>query len=152
MTVIPTCAPMSVDVTGDARDEMILWDQERVWIYTQDRPFKGERIYAPLRNPDYNESNSTIAWASLCRTGWKMGNMRNRRFLLVLLAEVCASAALAETHQFAPHVYYRTFNATNPVGLRIKSGDTVVTKTLDAAGGNEQKRHKTTPGDEWGTR
>jgi hypothetical protein len=45
------------DVTGDARDEVILWDQERVWIYTQDRPFTGERIYAPLRNPLYNESN-----------------------------------------------------------------------------------------------
>ncbi len=52
------------DVTGDARDEVILWDQERVWIYTQDRPFKGERIYAPLRNPLYNESNyrAVLAW------------------------------------------------------------------------------------------
>jgi len=52
------------DVTGDARDEVILWDQERVWIYTQDRPFKGERIYAPLRNPLYNESNyrAMLAW------------------------------------------------------------------------------------------
>ena len=52
------------DVTGDARDEVILWDQERVWIYTQDRSFKGERIYAPLRNPLYNESNyrAMLAW------------------------------------------------------------------------------------------
>jgi rhamnogalacturonan endolyase len=44
-------------VTGDPRDEIILWDRQRVWIYTQDRPFKGSRIYAPLRNPDYNDSN-----------------------------------------------------------------------------------------------
>ncbi|MCU1235029.1 MAG: hypothetical protein JWP63_2996 [Candidatus Solibacter sp.] len=29
----------------------------RVWIYTQDRPFTGEKIYAPVRNPEYNESN-----------------------------------------------------------------------------------------------
>jgi rhamnogalacturonan endolyase len=36
---------------------VILWDQERVWIYTQDRPFTGKRIYAPVRNPHYNESN-----------------------------------------------------------------------------------------------
>lgn len=52
------------DVTGDARDEVILWDQERVWTYTQDRPFTGERIYAPLRNPLYNESNyrAVLAW------------------------------------------------------------------------------------------
>ena len=45
------------NVTGDARDEVILWDQERVWIYTQDRPLTGDRLYAPVRNPDYNESN-----------------------------------------------------------------------------------------------
>ncbi len=24
----------------------------RVWIYTQDRPFTGKRIYNPVRNPD----------------------------------------------------------------------------------------------------
>ncbi len=46
-----------LDVTGDARDEIIVWDQNRVWIYTQDRPFNGRRIYAPIRNLDYNESN-----------------------------------------------------------------------------------------------
>ncbi len=45
------------DVTGDARDEVILWDQERVWIYTQDQPFADTRLYAPVRNPDCNESN-----------------------------------------------------------------------------------------------
>jgi rhamnogalacturonan endolyase len=45
------------NVTGDARDEVILWDQERVWIYTQDRPSNGKRLYAPIRNPDSNESN-----------------------------------------------------------------------------------------------
>ena len=51
------------------RDEIVLWDQTRVWIYTQDRPFSGSRIYAPTRNPDYNDSNyrSTVSlpgWAA----------------------------------------------------------------------------------------
>jgi rhamnogalacturonan endolyase len=46
-----------MNLTGDARDEIIVWDQQRVWIYTQDRPFTGKRIYAPIRNPSYNESN-----------------------------------------------------------------------------------------------
>lgn len=46
-----------MNVTGDARDEVIVWDQKSVWIYTQDRPFTGKRIYAPLRNPSYNNSN-----------------------------------------------------------------------------------------------
>lgn len=53
----PTLAAAVMNVTGDARDEVLLWDQERVWIYTQDAPFKGPKIYAPVRNPTYNESN-----------------------------------------------------------------------------------------------
>jgi hypothetical protein len=53
----PDLTAYVANVTGDARDEVILWDQERVWIYTQDRPFTGKRIYAPIRNPDCNESN-----------------------------------------------------------------------------------------------
>ena len=57
-----------LDLTGDARDEVVLWDQERVWIYTQDRPFAGSRIYAPKRNPDYNESNYRI---NVSLPGWK---------------------------------------------------------------------------------
>ena len=53
----PDLAAYVINLTGDARDEIVLWDQEQVWIYTQDRPFAGEKIYAPLRSPDYNESN-----------------------------------------------------------------------------------------------
>jgi len=53
----PDLAAAVMDVTGDARDEILLWDTDRVWIYTQDRPFRGDRIYAPKRNPLYNESN-----------------------------------------------------------------------------------------------
>ncbi|MCL4782604.1 MAG: hypothetical protein KJZ70_06175 [Bryobacterales bacterium] len=53
----PALAASVLNLTGDARDEIVLWDEQRVWIYTQDRPFEGKRIYAPIRNPDYNESN-----------------------------------------------------------------------------------------------
>ncbi len=42
----PELAFMIADVTGDARDEVILWDLNDVWIYTQDAPFAGEKIYA----------------------------------------------------------------------------------------------------------
>lgn len=45
------------DLTGDPRDELIVWDTESIWIYTQDRPFKGKRVYKPLRPPAFNESN-----------------------------------------------------------------------------------------------
>jgi hypothetical protein len=55
-------------LTGDPRDEIVLWDRERVWIYTQDRPFSGPRIYAPTRNPDYNDSNYR---AEVSLPGWE---------------------------------------------------------------------------------
>lgn len=66
----PDLASMTADLTGDARDEIILWDQQRIWIYTQGQPFKGKRIYAPIRNPDFNESNyrttvSLPAWETV---------------------------------------------------------------------------------------
>jgi rhamnogalacturonan endolyase len=66
----PDLAFNVMDLTGDARDEIVMWDTQRVWIYTQDRPFTGKRIYAPVRNPDYNESNyrttvSLPAWRAL---------------------------------------------------------------------------------------
>ena len=63
----PDLASAVRDVTGDQRDEIILWDQGRVWIYTQDRPFTGSRIYAPARNPHYNDSNYR---ASVSLPGW----------------------------------------------------------------------------------
>jgi hypothetical protein len=53
----PDLAYHVADVTGDARDEIILWDDKRVWIYTQDMPLAGKAVYKPRRNPDYNDSN-----------------------------------------------------------------------------------------------
>jgi hypothetical protein len=53
----PDLAYHVADLTGDPRDEIVLWDQQRVWIYTQDRPASTGSVYRPRRNPDYNESN-----------------------------------------------------------------------------------------------
>ncbi len=53
----PDLTAYVADLTGDQRDEVVLWDTREVWIYTQDRPFTGKRIYDPIRNPHYNESN-----------------------------------------------------------------------------------------------
>lgn len=58
----------ALNLTGDPRDEIVLWDQERVWIYTQDRPPTGNKIYAPRRNPDYNESNYRL---NVSLPGWE---------------------------------------------------------------------------------
>jgi rhamnogalacturonan endolyase len=53
----PSLCGYPLDVTGDARDEVIFWDEKSVWIYTQDRPFSGNKVYSPVRNPAYNVSN-----------------------------------------------------------------------------------------------
>ena len=40
----------------------------------------------------------------------------------------------AETHRLIPERFYNTFSAAHPPALRIKPGDRVVTKTVDAGG------------------
>jgi rhamnogalacturonan endolyase len=64
----PEMAAAVLDLTGDPRDEIVLWDQDNVWIYTQDRPPPSPRVYAPVRNPRYNDSNYR---ASVSLPGWK---------------------------------------------------------------------------------
>jgi acetamidase/formamidase len=40
----------------------------------------------------------------------------------------------ADTHTFIPQAFYNTYSFAHPPALRIKAGDRVVTKTIDAAG------------------
>lgn len=60
----------------------------------------------------------------------------HRRSAYVLAAGivVMAASAQAETHRFNPTQYYTTYSFAHPPALRIKSGDKVITKTIDAAG------------------
>jgi rhamnogalacturonan endolyase len=53
----PELTAHALDLTGDPRDEIVLWDQTQVWIYTQDGPPPKGKVYAPIRNPLYNDSN-----------------------------------------------------------------------------------------------
>src|SRR5262245_38734840 len=60
-------------------------------------------------------------------------------FLMFAGAFACLWVALApvraaETHRFVPDRFYNTYSAAHPPALRIKPGDRVVTKTIDAAG------------------
>ncbi|MDF2922208.1 MAG: hypothetical protein K0R57_1122 [Paenibacillaceae bacterium] len=50
------CAEV-LDLTGDSRDELVLWDQQRMYIYTQDSSPQHEPVYAPEKYPLYNASN-----------------------------------------------------------------------------------------------
>ncbi len=46
-----------LDVLGDCRDEVIVWDPYELWIYTQDDNPRDGELYKPVRNPLYNYSN-----------------------------------------------------------------------------------------------
>lgn len=53
------CAEV-IDLTGDSRDEIVLWDQHTMYIYTQDREapvVKKGKEYTPEKYPHYNASN-----------------------------------------------------------------------------------------------
>ena len=54
--------------------------------------------------------------------------------LAVVVAMLAPCSLAAETHRFVPERFYNTYSAAHPPALRIKPGDTVVTKTIDAAG------------------
>lgn len=60
----PEMAAMVEDMTGDQRDEIITWDPDSLWIYTQASPYVGDKIYAPKRTPLWNESNygPAVSW------------------------------------------------------------------------------------------
>jgi hypothetical protein len=53
----PTLCAEALDLTGDARDEIVLWDLDRIWIYTQDAPPPEGPVYRPRRQPHYNMSD-----------------------------------------------------------------------------------------------
>jgi len=56
-----------LDITGDCRDEVVVWDPYEIWVYTQHDNPKKERLYKPVRNPLYNYSNYQ---ATVSLPGW----------------------------------------------------------------------------------
>lgn len=61
--------------------------------------------------------------------------MRFRTSIIALALVAAATPQLrAETHRFVPTQFYNTFSFAHPPALKIKPGDRVVTKTIDAAG------------------
>jgi len=56
-----------LNVTGDCRDEVVVWDQNELWIYTQDDGPKSGRLYQPVRNALANYSNYQ---ATISLPGW----------------------------------------------------------------------------------
>jgi hypothetical protein len=46
-----------MDITGDSRDEIVVWDPYEIWVYTQEDNPQSGKLYQPERNPLYNSSN-----------------------------------------------------------------------------------------------
>jgi acetamidase/formamidase len=59
-----------------------------------------------------------------------------KRSAALTIAALCPVVAhlSAETHRFVPIAFYNTYSFAHPPALRIKPGDRVVTKTIDAGG------------------
>jgi acetamidase/formamidase len=60
--------------------------------------------------------------------------MKRCGFAFVSIVLLASSIVTAETHTFIPTVFYNTYSFAHPPALRIKPGDRVVTKTIDAGG------------------
>ncbi len=63
----PDLAAAVLDLTGDSRDEIVVWDASELWVYTQADSPKPGRLYEPRRNPQYNNSNYQ---ATVSLPGW----------------------------------------------------------------------------------
>ena len=78
----PTLCCEALDLCGDERDELIVWDYKRMYIYTQaDSP--RPQAYRPLKFPTYNASNYRGEYAypdkDYLTFRADKGKMRNRK-------------------------------------------------------------------------
>src|SRR5436190_13521022 len=60
--------------------------------------------------------------------------MKPIRLAVVVAAGIVVPIRAADTHRFVPDTFYNTYSFAHPPALRIKPGDRVVTKTIDASG------------------
>jgi len=56
-----------LDLTGDCRDEIVVWNPNELWVYTQDDSPKRGRLYEPKRNALHSSSNYQ---ATVSLPGW----------------------------------------------------------------------------------
>jgi amidase len=60
--------------------------------------------------------------------------MTRAALIVAMLALGAAAHPAVETHTYVPKTFYNTYSFAHPPALRIKPGDRVVTKTVDASG------------------
>jgi hypothetical protein len=52
------------DLTGDSRDELLIWDEKLIHIYTQEGGESENLTYHPVKSPHYNYSNYRAKYAT----------------------------------------------------------------------------------------
>lgn len=52
----PELCAEAIDLTGDGRDDIVVWDTTSLWIYTQDHPAAGP-VIPRIKTPHHNASN-----------------------------------------------------------------------------------------------
>ena len=67
-------------------------------------------------------------------------------FLRLILSASCSYLCLAETHKSFATKFYNSFHHRHAVQQRIKPGDTVITRTIDASGRDEKGKLIAEPG------
>jgi hypothetical protein len=65
---------------------------------------------------------------------WRRGATKESKQMVRLSLFLLAAIAAAETHTIYPEHHSRVFSAGKQPVLRIKSGDTVITRTWDSGG------------------
>ncbi len=63
----PATCYLVADLTGDARDEILVWNREELWVYTQDDNPRMGNTYNPDRIPLYNQSMQQM---NISLPGW----------------------------------------------------------------------------------
>jgi hypothetical protein len=66
--------------------------------------------------------------------------------LRLILSACCSYLCLAETHKSFATKFYNSFHHRHAVQQRIKPGDTVITRTIDASGRDEKGKLIAEPG------
>ena len=73
------------------------------------------------------------------------GALQRVLFVVMLVAIAKPEAPLAQSKPILAKTYYNTFSRTNPVLARIRPGEIVTTKTIDASGRDETGTERARP-------
>lgn len=63
----PDMCNATLNITGDCRDEIVVWDMNSIWVYTQDNNQLEGKLYKPVRNSLSNYSNYQL---TVSDPGW----------------------------------------------------------------------------------